>query len=109
LLECSRLAWGAISPAVFGSLFQSIKSTADRRRLGEHYTTETNILKVLNPLILDPLRAEFARIQHNARQLQDFHRRLSVIQILDPACGCGNFLVVAYRELRLLELEVLRA
>ena len=109
LLDCARLAWGAISPAIFGSLFQSIKSSTDRRRLGEHYTTETNILKALNPLFLDPLRAEFARVRHNARQLQDFHRRLSALQVLDPACGCGNFLVVAYRELRLLELDVLRA
>lgn len=97
LLECARLAWGAISPAVFGSLFQSIKENRDRRRLGEHYTTETNILKALNPLFLDGLRADFARVRHNARLLEDFHRRLATIQVLDPACGCGNFLVVAYR------------
>ena len=109
LLDCARLAWGAISPAVFGSLFQSIKDVRDRRRLGEHYTTEANILKALNPLFLDPLRQEFVRVRHNARLLQEFHRRLAAIQVLDPACGCGNFLVVAYRELRLLELDVLRA
>lgn len=109
LLDCSRLAWGEISPAVFGSLFQSIKTIRDRRRLGEHYTTESNILKALNPLFLDGLRAEFARVRHNARQLGDFHRSLAAIQVLDPACGCGNFLVVAYRELRMLELDVLRA
>lgn len=109
LLDCARLEWGAISPAIFGSLFQSIKDRAERRRLGEHYTTEANILKALNPLFLDALRAEFARVRGNARQLQDFHRRLSRLRVLDPACGCGNFLVVAYRELRLLELEVLRA
>ena len=109
LLECARLAWGAISPAVFGSLLQSIKATRDRRRLGEHYTTEANILKVVGPLILDPLCAEFERCRRSSRQLGDFHRRLAAIQVLDPACGCGNFLVVTYRELRLLELEVLRA
>lgn len=109
LLDCARLAWGAISPAILGSLFQSIKGVQDRRRLGEHYTTETNILKALNPLFLDKLRADFARARNNTRQLQDFHRRLAAVQVFDPACGCGNFLVIAYRELRLLELEVLRA
>ncbi|MDI3305488.1 MAG: hypothetical protein QJR07_00175 [Acetobacteraceae bacterium] len=109
LLDATRLDWAGISPAIFGSLFQSIKDRQERRRLGEHYTTEANILKALRPLFLDPLREELARARHNSRALQDFHRRLSRIRILDPACGCGNFLVVAYRELRLLELEVLRA
>ena len=109
LLAATRLDWAAISPAIFGSLFQSIKDKEARRHLGEFYTTEANILKALQPLFLDPLRKEFARIKGNARQLQEFHLKLRRIQVLDPACGCGNFLVVAYRELRLLELEVLHA
>ena len=109
LLAATRLDWAAISPAIFGSLFQSIKDKDARRHLGEFYTTEANILKALQPLFLDPLRKEFARIRGNARQLQEFHLKLRRIQVLDPACGCGNFLVVAYRELRLLELEVLHA
>ena len=109
LLDATRLDWAGISPAIFGSLFQSIKDKKDRRHLGEFYTTEANILKVLRPLFLDPLRLEFARCRTSTRQLHDFHLKLRNIQILDPACGCGNFLVVAYRELRLLELEVLHA
>ena len=109
LLDATRLDWAGISPAIFGSLFQSIKDKAARRHLGEFYTTEANIMKALGPLFLDPLRKEFTRIRGNARQLHDFHLKLRRIEVLDPACGCGNFLVVAYRELRLLELEVLHA
>ncbi len=109
LLDATRLDWAGISPAIFGSLFQSIKDKAARRHLGEFYTTEVNIMKALGPLFLDPLRKEFTRIRGNARQLHDFHLKLRRIEVLDPACGCGNFLVVAYRELRLLELEVLHA
>ena len=109
LLDATRLDWAGISPAIFGSLFQSIKDKKARRYLGEFYTTESNILKVLRPLFLDPLHKEFTKIRSNIRQLHDFHLKLRHIQILDPACGCGNFLVVAYRELRLLELEVLHA
>ena len=92
-----------------GGIFQSIKDKQARRHLGEHYTTEANILKALRPLFLDALRGEFARVRTNEGQLHDFHLKLRGIQLLDPACGCGNFLVVAYRELRLLELEVLHA
>ena len=109
LLDATRLDWAGISPAIFGSLFQSIKDRAARRHLGEHYTTEANILKVLRPLFLDGLRIEFARVRSQVGRLHDFHLKLRSIRILDPACGCGNFLVVAYRELRLLELEVLHA
>lgn len=109
LLDCGSLDWSRISPAVFGSLFQSIMDATARRNLGAHYTTETNILKVLGPLFLDELRAEFERVKTKPKALPDFHKRLVRIRILDPACGCGNFLVIAYRELRLLELDILRA
>jgi len=83
--------------------------TKERRNLGAHYTSEKNILKLIKPLFLDDLRAEFERIKNNSHQLRDFHFRLSKLRFLDPACGCGNFLVITYRELRLLELDVLRA
>lgn len=108
LLDCGALNWSRISPAIFGSLFQSVMDAEARRELGAHYTTETNILKLLRPLFLDQLQAEFERVRHNQKQLQLFHGKLTRIRVLDPACGCGNFLVIAYRELRLLELEVLR-
>ena len=108
LLDCERVDWSRVSPAIFGSLFQSIKNRAERRRGGEHYTTEANILKCLDPLFLDGLRAELAAAKQDARRLNAFLLRLRRIRIFDPACGCGNFLVVAYRELRRLELEALR-
>jgi len=108
LLDASALDWSRISPAIFGSLFQSILDPAARRHWGAHYTTETNILKALRPLLLDGLRAEFERVRRNSRRLLEFQRQLAMVRVLDPACGCGNFLVVAYRELRLLELAVLR-
>lgn len=108
LLECCALDWSRISPAIFGSLFQSIMDAEARRELGAHYTTETNILKALRPLFLDSLWAEFARVKNDRKRLIDFHSKLASLRILDPACGCGNFLVIAYRELRLLEIAVLR-
>ena len=80
-----------------------------RRHLGAHYTTEKNILKLIGPLFLDELRAEFEKVKHQKKRLAEFHQRLAGLKFLDPACGCGNFLVIAYRELRLLELDVLRA
>jgi hypothetical protein len=108
LLDCAALDWSRISPAVFGSLFQSIMDKKARRDLGAHYTSEANILKVLKPLFLDELRGEFERVKRNPKRLREFHARLAAIRVLDPACGCGNFLVLAYRELRVLELDVLR-
>ncbi|HAS52306.1 MAG TPA: hypothetical protein DCS21_11410 [Gammaproteobacteria bacterium] len=102
------LDWSRISPAIFGSLFQSIMDTRARRHLGAHYTSEQHILKALQPLFLDRLRQEFQQARRNPRRLLDFQRQLATVRVLDPACGCGNFLVVAYRELRLLELDVLR-
>jgi hypothetical protein len=108
LIRCTYFDWSRISPAVFGSLFQAVADPIRRRTLGAHYTSETNILKVLRPLLLDELYIELTNAGHNRRQLDILHRRLAHIRILDPSCGCGNFLVVAYRELRLLELEILR-
>ena len=108
LLDACALDWSRISPAIFGSLFQSILDPAARRHLGAHYTTETNILKALRPLFLDGLRADFERLRASPKRLFEFQKKLANIRILDPACGCGNFLVIAYRELRALELEVLR-
>src|ERR1035437_10361391 len=108
LLESSRLDWGKISPAVFGSLFQAVMNPEERRSLGAHYTSEKNILKVINSLFLDELNKEFKNIKNNHKQLINFHEKLSQLKFLDPAWGCGNFLVIAYRELRKLEIEILR-
>ena len=108
LLQCCALDWSRISPAIFGSLFQSIMDKEARRNLGAHYTSEKNILKLINPLFMDDLRAEFEKVKNNRNKLFEFHKKLRTLKFLDPACGCGNFLVVAYRELRLLELDVLR-
>ncbi len=109
LLLCCALDWSRISPAIFGALFQSVMDQKLRRNLGAHYTTEKNILKLIRPLFLDELRAEFERVKNQPKKLYDFHQRLAKLKFLDPACGCGNFLVIAYRELRLLELDVIRS
>lgn len=108
LLEACALDWSAISPAIFGAMFQSIMDGKARRNLGAHYTSEENILKLIKPLFLDELRAEFDRVKGNRNRLFEFHKKLRQLAFLDPACGCGNFLVITYRELRVLELEVLR-
>jgi hypothetical protein len=111
LLDAARFDWGKVSPAIFGSLFQSVMDAKERRAKGAHYTTEANILKVIGPLFLDDLRAEFDKIKTRktgrAAALQEFQNKLSRLTFMDPACGCGNFLVIAYRELRNLELCVL--
>ena len=109
LLECCRLDWSKISPAIFGSMFQSVMNPKERRNLGAHYTSETNILKLIKPLFLDELWAEFESVKGNKNKLTVFHKKISQLKFLDPACGCGNFLVITYRELRLLELEILRS
>lgn len=108
LLNACSFNWAGISPAIFGSLFQAVKSPEARRLLGEHYTTETNILKTINPLFMDELRQRFARHAHDIVQLKRLRSDLEKIRVLDPACGCGNFLVVAYRELRDLDLQILQ-
>lgn len=108
LLACCELDWGTISPAIFGSLFQGIMDAKVRRNLGAHYTSEKNILKLIGPLFMDDLRAEFERIKSQQAKLKTFHDKLGLLNFFDPACGCGNFLVISYRELRLLELEVIK-
>ena len=107
LLECCYLDWSKISPAIFGSMFQSVMDPKERRNLGAHYTSEKNILKLIKPLFLDEFWAEFESSKTNKAKLYAFHERLSKLKFLDPACGCGNFLVITYRELRLLELAIL--
>jgi len=109
LLDACALDWSAISPAIFGSLFQSIMDEKARRNLGAHYTSEANILKLIKPLFLDELHAEFERVKGHRNKLFEFHKKLRQLTFFDPACGCGNFLVISYRELRELELKVLRA
>jgi hypothetical protein len=113
LLEACAFNWDAISPAIFGALFQSVMDVKARRKQGAHYTTERNIMKVIQPLFLDGLRAEFTRLKDRRdtgkkRALEMFRQNLGALRFFDPACGCGNFLIIAYRELRLLELDVLR-
>ncbi len=113
LIDACEFSWDAISPAIFGSLFQSVMNAQERRTQGAHYTTEKNILKVIEPLFLDDLKAEFERIKARrdtgrANALTGFQAKLAGLRLFDPACGCGNFLIIAYRELRSLEMEVLK-
>ena len=113
LLEACAFKWDAISPAIFGSLFQSVMDKAERRKKGAHYTTEKNILKVIGPLFLDALMAEFedAKAQKGATRsarLNALHEKMAGLTFLDPACGCGNFLIITYRELRKLEIAILK-
>ena len=108
LLKCTEFDWSAISPAIFGSLFQGVMDPAERRQTGGHYTSERDILKVVNALFMDDLRKEFEFARRSKALLRQFHRKIGTLSFLDPACGCGNFLVITYRELRLLEIEVLK-
>lgn len=108
LLDCCLLDWGKISPAIFGSLFQSVMDSKARRNLGAHYTSEKNILKLIKPLFLDELWKEYESVKESKTKLQKFHDKISKLRFLDPACGCGNFLIIAYRELRLLEIEIIK-
>ncbi|MDR0565259.1 MAG: hypothetical protein LBG78_10055, partial [Azoarcus sp.] len=110
LLDCCLFGWGKISPAIFGAMFQGVMDKDERRELGAHYTSEENILKLIKPLFLDGLREEFEKIAtKSTKTLTEFHRKIASLKFLDPACGCGNFLMITYRELRLLELEVLKS
>jgi hypothetical protein len=112
LLTAAKFDWGKVSPAIFGSLFQSVMDREERRKKGAHYTTEPNIMKLIGPLFLDELREELDRLK--ARRdggkrtaLLQFQEKLGSLNFFDPACGCGNFLVVTYRELRRMEQEAL--
>jgi len=106
LTDAALFNWSSISPAIFGSLFQAVKNRDARRELGEHYTTETNIMKLIGPMFLDELRGRFSGGYHDTKALTKLRAQISRMRLLDPACGCGNFLVVAYREMRALDLEI---
>ncbi|MDR1740271.1 MAG: N-6 DNA methylase [Synergistaceae bacterium] len=108
LRDCCLFDWSGISPAIFGSLFQSVMDTAARRELGAHYTSEENILALIDPLFMDSLWDEFEQVKHDPNALRSFHDRVASLRFLDPACGCGNFLIIAYRELRRLETEIIK-
>ncbi|MDF1806851.1 DNA methyltransferase [Hyphomonas sp.] len=112
LLVASRFDWSPISPAIFGSLFQSVMLPEERRATGAHYTTEKNIMKVISPLFMDGLRDEYSRARNLKRgreqALRALQEKLGSLTFFDPACGCGNFLIIAYRELRRLEIEIIR-
>lgn len=116
LLDCCYLDWGRISPAIFGSMFQHIMDAEGldsqhdlRRELGAHYTSEENIFKLIKPMFLDELEAELERARGSINALFELQKKLRRLRFLDPACGCGNFLVITYRELRRLELAVFSA
>jgi hypothetical protein len=106
LLAAGAYDWSGISPAIFGAMFQNIKERDARRALGEHYTSEQNIMKVIGPLFLDDFVTRVDREWDSASGLKRFQRELGTYKWLDPACGCGNFLLVAYKRLRELELKV---
>ena len=108
LLDCCAFDWNKISPAIFGAMFQGVMDKKQRRELGAHYTSEENILKLINPLFMDALWREFDRVKAVPARLDAFHHKIASLKFLDPACGCGNFLIITYRELRLLELEILK-
>ena len=121
LIACAQLDWSGISPAIFGAMFQGVleehnpdgadssNRKASRRELGAHYTSERNILRVINPLCMNDLRAELSKIKKNKKLLEAFYDKLPTLTFFDPACGCGNFLVIAFRELRQLEMDTIEA
>lgn len=110
LLATSERDWSKVSPAIFGSMFQSVRDEETRREMGEHYTSEEDVLKTLNPLFLDELRDKLTNAEDKSDEptrLRNLRRELANIRFMDPACGCGNFIIIAYRELRKLELDIL--
>ena len=107
IMEACRFDWSEISPDIFGALFQTVRDAQSRRESGEHYTSEANIMKIIRPLFLDDLRAALVKAGHNKRALKTLHDKIANMCFLDPACGCGNFLIIAYRELRRLEMEII--
>ena len=108
LLHIGNLDWTKINPDIFGSMIQAVAEDEERGGLGMHYTSVPNILKVLNPLFLDDLRLRLEEAATNARMLLNLRRRISKIRVFDPACGSGNFLVIAYKEMRSIEAEINR-
>lgn len=108
LLHAGSLDWKAINPDIFGSMIQAVADDDERGELGMHYTSVPNILKVLNPLFLDDLREQLEAAGDNPRKLLNLRKRLARIRVFDPACGSGNFLVIAYKEMRAIEAEILK-
>jgi len=106
LLHIGGLDWRKINPDIFGSMIQAVAEDEERGALGLHYTSVPNILKVLNPLFLDELRARLDEAGNNSRMLLNLRRRMARIRVFDPACGSGNFLVIAYKEMRAIEAEI---
>jgi len=106
LLHVGNLDWTKINPDIFGSMIQAVADDEERGALGMHYTSVPNILKVLNPLVLDDLRMKLAEAGENSRKLLNLRTRMSRIRVFDPACGSGNFLVIAYKEMRQIEAEI---
>ncbi|PHM45532.1 class I SAM-dependent DNA methyltransferase [Xenorhabdus miraniensis] len=109
LLDCGSMDWSEINPDIFGSMFQAIIDVEQRSRLGQHYTSYSNIMKVIQPLFIEPLRSDFEKNRKSASGLKKLLIRMGEIKIFDPACGSGNFLIVAYKELRKLEMEIIMA
>ena len=119
LLECARLSWAEINPDIFGSMFQAVIDPEQRGSLGQHYTSVSNIMKVIQPLFLDELHEELDTVialshdnrhkNNKAERLDALLTRISQIKVFDPACGSGNFLIIAYKELRKLEIDILKA
>jgi len=108
LMHIGNLEWKKINPDIFGSMIQAVADDEERGALGMHYTSVPNILKVLNPLFLDDLRAHLEEAGENARKLLNLRNRMAKIRVFDPACGSGNFLVIAYKEMRAVEAEINR-
>lgn len=109
LIDCGSMDWSEINPDIFGSMFQAVIDEDQRGNLGQHYTSVSNIMKVIQPLFLDKLYAELEKSWKNERKLKELLLRLQNLRIFDPACGSGNFLIIAYKELRKLEMEVIDA
>lgn len=119
LLDCAKMNWAEINPDIFGSMFQAVIDTQQRGNLGQHYTSVSNIMKVIEPLFLQELRAEYEQLaslsndnahkNQKAKRLDELLTRLGNIKVFDPACGSGNFLIIAYKELRELEIKVWQA
>tara|TARA_R110000868_G_scaffold113520_2_gene304591 strand:- start:25292 stop:28060 length:2769 start_codon:yes stop_codon:yes gene_type:complete len=107
VIDAGELLWNDINPDIFGSMFQAVISVDQRGSLGQHYTSVPNIMKVIEPLFLNDLNEEFENGKYEPRKLNKLLDRISKIKIFDPACGSGNFLIIAYKELRLLEIKIL--
>ena len=109
MIDCGTLNWADINPDIFGSMFQAVIDVEQRGNLGQHYTSVPNIMKVLQPLFLDSMYEDLKKSRGNAKKLQTLLLRLENVRILDPACGSGNFLIIAYKELRRFDMEVIDA